>query len=219
MFGVQDSWLWRMHADIAEDDLTHLVFWRQLLRWLSEDAPDRLVVSATPDRVGTGEPVQLRAQVADETFLDVNDATVLTTVITPSGTATDVPLDWSVRADGVYTGAFVPSETGVHVLSTQVIRGRDTTRAVTGTLLVDDADADVTQPEQRVALLQRIAAETGGRYVPLADAARLADEVQYTESGVVVREARDLWDMPAVFLFIALLLGAEWIWRRARGLA
>jgi hypothetical protein len=34
-----------------------------------------------------------------------------------------------------------------------------------------------------------------------------------------VREARDLWDMPAVFLLIALLLGAEWIWRRARGLA
>jgi hypothetical protein len=195
------------------------VLWRQLLRWLGEGAPDRITVAASPDRLGTGEPVTLRAQVADETFIDVNDASITTTVIAPSGAATDVPLDWSVRADGVYTGRYVPSEPGVHTLATQVVRGRDTTRTTTGTLLVDDADADVTQAEQREPLLRRVAQETGGRYVPLADAARLLEDVQYTESGVVVREARDLWDMPAVFLLVALLLGAEWIWRRWRGLA
>ena len=140
-------------------------------------------------------------------------------MIAPSGAATDVPLDWSVRADGVYTGRFVPTETGVHTLSTQVVRGRDTVRTTSGTLLVDDADADVTQAEQRVPLLRRVARETGGRYLPLADAASLADDVLYTESGVVVRETRDLWDMPAVFLLLALVLGAEWMWRRWRGLA
>jgi hypothetical protein len=41
----------------------------------------------------------------------------------------------------------------------------------------------------------------------------------FTEAGVTVREAKDLWDMPAVFLLIALLLGAEWGYRRLRGLA
>jgi len=216
---VQDTWLWRMHADIAVDDLTHLVLWRQLLRWLTEGAPDRVTVAATPDRVGSNEPITLRAQVADGGFLDVNDATVRTTVIAPSGSPTDVTLDWSVRADGVYTGRFVPTETGVHTLATEVVRDRDTTRTTTGTLLVDDTDADVTQAEMREAVLRRIAQESGGRYVPLADAAQLLDDVQYTEAGVVVREARDLWDMPALFLLVALALGAEWIWRRWRGLA
>ena len=219
VFGVQDSWLWRMHADIAVDDLTHLVLWRQLLRWLVEGAPDRVPVAAAPDRLGTGEPVTLRAQVADAAFLDVNDASITTTVISPSGTPVDVPLDWSVRADGVYSGRFVPSETGVHTLATRIVRGRDTSTTTTGTLLVDDEDADVTDAEQREALLRRVANETGGRYVPLADAAQLVDDVQYTEAGVVVREARDLWDMPAVFLLMALCLGAEWTWRRWRGLA
>jgi hypothetical protein len=144
---------------------------------------------------------------------------VTTTVISPAGVATDVALDWSVRADGVYAGRYVPTEAGVHSLSTQVVRGRDTVRSTSGTLLVDDADADVTQAEQRVALLRRIAQETGGRYVPLADAARLEDDVSYTEAGVVVRDTKDLWDMPAVFLLLALCLGAEWTWRRWRGLA
>ncbi len=219
IFGVQDSWLWRMHADMAVEDQTHLTLWRQLLRWLVDGVPDRIAVAASPDRVGTSEPVSIRAQIADESFLDVNDASVSTTVISPTGVATDVSLDWSVRADGVYAGRFVPTETGVHTLATQVVRGRDTLRSTNGTLLVDDADADVTQAEQRVALLRRVAQETGGRYVPLADAARLEDDVSYTEAGVVVRDTKDLWDMPAVFLLLALCLGAEWTWRRWRGLA
>jgi hypothetical protein len=29
---VQDTWIWRMHADIPLDDQTHEIFWRQLLR-------------------------------------------------------------------------------------------------------------------------------------------------------------------------------------------
>ncbi len=219
VFGVQDSWLWRMHADMAVDDQTHLTLWRQMLRWLVDGVPDRIIVTASPDRLGTGEPVSLRAQVADETFLDVNDATVTTTVISPAGVATDMALDWSVRADGVYAGRYVPTEAGVHTLATQVVRGRDTVRSTSGTLLVDDTDADVTQAEQRVDLLRRIAQETGGRYVPLADAARLVEDVSYTEAGVVVRDTKDLWDMPAVFLLLALCLGAEWTWRRWRGLA
>ena len=48
---------------------------------------------------------------------------------------------------------------------------------------------------------------------------KLAEDAVFTEAGVTVREAKDLWDMPAVFLLVALLLGAEWGYRRWRGLA
>jgi hypothetical protein len=34
-----------------------------------------------------------------------------------------------------------------------------------------------------------------------------------------VRESKDLWDMPIVFLLLAALLGAEWAYRRWQGLA
>jgi hypothetical protein len=84
---------------------------------------------------------------------------------------------------------------------------------------VDDHGADVEQPELRAPLLRRLAAETGGHYYPLAEAGRLPDDVIYTESGVTVRDARDLWDMPAVFLMLITLLGVEWAYRRWRGLA
>ena len=43
--------------------------------------------------------------------------------------------------------------------------------------------------------------------------------MKYSDAGVSVRDALDLWDMPIVFLLLALLLGAEWGIRRSRGLA
>jgi hypothetical protein len=91
--------------------------------------------------------------------------------------------------------------------------------ATPSALLADDQGADVEQAELRAPLLRRIAQETGGRYYPLAEADKLAEDVVYTESGVTVREALDLWDMPIVFLVLALLLGAEWALRRSRGMA
>lgn len=219
VFTAQDSWLWKMHADIPVEDATHVTLWRQLVRSLTEESPDRVELAVTPDRVAPGEPVEIRARVADEQYLDVNDAAVTATVRTPSGREAEVPLEWALTENGVYTGRFVAEEAGVYAVGAESRRGRDVAAASSVAMLADDQGADVEQAELRAPLLQRIARETGGRYYPLAEAERLSDDVLYTESGVTVREALDLWDMPVVFLVLATLLGAEWALRRSRGLA
>lgn len=216
---VQDTWLWRMHASMPADDATHSTLWRQMLRWAVEGVPDQIEIAAVPARVGPGEPVTLRAHVADSAFMDVNDASVVAKVTTPSGRLVDVPMEWSLKEDGSYTGRFVAEEKGVYELSAVSRRGRDTTRSVAGSLLADDQGADVEQAEMRAPLLRRIATETGGKFYTLADTKHLPDDVVYTEAGVTVREAHDLWDMPIVFILLATLLAGEWIYRRRRGLA
>ena len=145
--------------------------------------------------------------------------TFWTRIVTPSGRTVEQPLTWTMRGDGGYEGRFVAEETGMYRLEAEARRGRDTARAAPAALLVDDYGADVEQAELRTPLLRRIAGETGGRYYPLAEAGRLADDVMYTQSGVIVRESRDLWDMPFVFLLLIGLLGGDWAYRRARGLA
>jgi uncharacterized membrane protein len=219
VFGVQDSWLWRMHATIPVEDATHATFWKQLVRWMVSTTPDQVEIAALPSRVGPGEPVTLRAQVSDSTFLPVNDATVTGRVTTPSGRIVDVPMDWSMREDGSYTGRLIAEEKGLYTFAAEVRRGRDTTRSAASTLLADDAGADVEQAELRSPLLRRIANESGGQYYSLEESKRLVDDALFTESGVTTREARDLWDMPIVFFLLAALLGAEWIYRRRRGLS
>jgi len=219
VFGVQDSWQWQMAATIPLEDRTHESLWQQLLRWLMDDVPDRVELTAVPERVGPGEPVTLRARVVDPAYLDVNDASVMAQVVPPSGRAFEVPLEWTLREDGTYQGQFVAEEAGMYQLAAEARRGADTTRSAPSSLLADIQGADVERAEMRAPLLRRLAEETNGRYYPLAEAERLADDVIYTESGITVREARDLWDMPAVFLLFIVLLGAEWGLRRWRGLA
>ncbi|MEP6619878.1 MAG: hypothetical protein ABJE47_11195 [bacterium] len=219
VLNVQDTWVWRMDPTTPVEDQTYATFWRQMMRWLVESAPEQVELVASPSRVGPGEPVTLRAHITDSTFVDVNDASVLAHVTSPTGRKLDLPMEWSSRSDGSYTARFTADEVGTYALSADSRRGRDTTRSTNRTLLSDDQGADVEQAEQRSALLKRISTETGGRYYPLADAGKLADDVVFTEAGVTVRDAKDLWDMPVVFLVLACLLGAEWIYRRRRGLA
>lgn len=219
VFGAQDSWLWRMDASIAVDDRTHRTFWRQMIRWLVDDAPAPFDVTAAPARVAPGETVVLRAQVATPQFEDVNDATVTATVTGPGGTSEQLALEWSLRDDGSYLARFTPRDTGRYMVDALARTARDSVKTVTTTVLVDERGADVAQAELRTALLRRVADETGGRYYPLAQAGALADDAVYTNAGVTVREARDLWDMPAVLLLLAMLLTVEWGYRRWRGLA
>ena len=218
VFAVQDSWLWRMDVTVAVEDDSFQTFWRQLARWLVDGAPDRLEIAATPARVAPGEPVTLRAHVSNAFYNDVNNATVGVTVRSPNGITSNIPLEWSLREDGSYSGVFTPPDSGRYQLVAEARFGRDSVETSSTTLLVDDQGADVSQAERRTALLRRIADETGGRYYDLDGVARLADDAVFTDSGITVREAKDLWDMPAVFLTLALLLGAEWGYRRWRGM-
>ena len=217
VLGVQDTWLWRMRVPL--EDATHATVWRQTLRWMVEGVPDQVEIASVPARVAPGEPVELRARVVDSAFAPVGQATVMARVTTPTGALIDVPLERTPTADGTFTGRFVPTERGAHAVAATARFGRDSLSSASGALLADDQGADVEQAELRSGLLRQVANETGGKYYAISQAARLADDVNYTESGVTQKDAHDLWDMPIVFLLLVTLLGAEWFYRRYRGLA
>ena len=67
--------------------------------------------------------------------------------------------------------------------------------------------------------LRRIADETGGRFYDPSNTSTLADDLRYTGRGVTTVEEHELWHMPIVLLALLLLIGAEWGYRRAVGLA
>ncbi len=218
MLGVQDTWLWQMHAAIAVEDQTHETLWRQLLRWVLEDVPDRLEVTMSPEHPVPGQRVTVRAEFADSNFLRVNDASLVAQITTPDNATTVLPLDWGLAQDGVYRGSFVASAEGNYRIAVTGTRGRDSVMAEPDFLDVADRGADFLNAEMRAPLLQRIATETGGKFYTAATVSQLPDDVLYTESGVTVKETKDLWDMPVIFFGLIALLGTEWIYRRRRGL-
>ena len=218
IFGVQDSWLWQMDASIAVDDMTHETFWRQMLRWLVSDVPDR-VEATLPDESGVGEGIPLRAMVRDSGFLKANGAAVTGTVTAPNGLSEDVSFEWTVDRDGEYRATFVPDQLGVHALQLRAIVSADTARSEPAYVRVAQPTAEFFGAEMRPALLRQIAEETGGRYYPAEKALDVAKDLVYSSSGATVVEKKDLWDMPAVLLLLLAALGSEWVLRRRRGLA
>ncbi len=216
---AEDTWLWRMSADVAADDTRHETFWRQLLRWLVSDVQPPVHASLSADRVEAGRPVTIRADVADSMFLAVNDADATAHVRGPAGSESDVPLEWSVEEDGGYRARFVPPKDGVYEISVEADRGAKLLGQDVVQLIAAPAEAEYFDAGMHEPLLRRMAEETGGRFYAADEAGSLPDDLRYTGGGLTSTEEMELWDMPVVFLLLVGLLSAEWAWRRGRGLA
>jgi uncharacterized membrane protein len=222
---IQDSWLWQMHADIPLEDQTHEMLWRQLLRWLVHDVPGRVRLDLPEESTPPGEAVTIRAEVEDERFLRVNGAGVVARVTGPGGVPEEVPLEWTVEADGEYEGRFVPGEDGLYqveaVATLPGVAGDPGTTPLQG-MAHFRSGAPEREPfgaGRRTALLERIASETGGHFYTSDNVDALPEDIRFTESGDTVQEEQPLWDMPILFILLGLLLSSEWGYRRWRGLA
>src|SRR5207237_8417274 len=112
----QDGLYGRVAARVPVSDTTHQMFWRRMVRWLVDGVPDQVNVTTTADRVEPGEPIKVAAEVLDQAYAEVNDATVTAHITSPSGRTTDVPIDWTVTKDGDYRTAFVPDEAGIYTV-------------------------------------------------------------------------------------------------------
>ena len=217
-FAVQDSWLWQMHQIIPVEDQRHETFWRQLLRWLVSDVPNRVDVVATGEGA-VNEGIPLRVVVSDSAYARSNGAAVSAEVVSPNGERMQLPFEWATDRDGEYTAMMVPGTNGVHTVNVLAALGRDTVKSTVGYVRVADPTAEYFGAEMRPAVLQQVADETGGKFYRPAEASRLVEDIVYTTSGATEVQRLDLWDMPILFVFLLSLLGAEWLYRRRRGLA
>ena len=233
---IQDTHLWQMDPNTPVDDQTFVTFWRQLLRWLTSDVPNRITVASASDVTGVRDPVALTAEVADSAFVMRNDARVVAHLTAPSGATRDLPMEWAVDRDGEYRATFTPEEAGNYEVVAEVdpgasASGGSATRASADTTRGRRSDAtyvrvnaasessrEFVDAEMRASLLQRIARETGGRFYTPANVASLPEDIALSKRGVTVVNQMDLWDMPFIFLLLLGLVCAEWAYRKKRGL-
>jgi uncharacterized membrane protein len=218
-FTAQDSWEWQMHASIPLEDQTHEHFWRQMLRWLVEGVPDQVDVHMSTERVEPGEAVTIEAGVADASFGDVNDATVVAQVARPGGSTINVPMQWTGQRDGQYRGTFVSTDAGAYEVTVDATRGGQTLGSGVAYVRAAQGDAEFFDPTMHAAPLRRIAEETGGRFYTADAAAGIAEDVRYAGRGVTSIEERELWNMPIILIALMTLVCGEWGYRRAVGLA
>lgn len=216
------SWRWQMALPLG--DTAHDLFWQQLLRWVVSDSPGHVHASVPAQMLLDNGSTQLTADVRDLQYNPATDARVEAHILGPGGVTAAVPLQptpnspgrfqatWSAPRPGAYLTEVTAQRTDPETRKTVEI-GRDVL-----TFQRMDGVAESFHTEQNRELLERLASQTGGKYWKIDDVSGLADAVPYSEAGITVRETRDLWDLPLVFLFLILLRFSEWWLRRKWGI-
>ena len=215
IFATGGSWRWQMLQPVA--DKSHEMFYQQLLRWLVSDTPRKVVASTPQPLIADDSHVALRAEVRDRTYLPASDAKTEAHILGPDGLAETIEMRPDAIESGVYTAEWTTPKAGSYLVEVVANRGSEELGRDTITFRREDGVAENFHTEQNRELLEKLSSETGGRYYTPADAAKLGKDISYSEAGITVRETKDLWDMPIVFLLLLFLRSGEWLLRRKWG--
>jgi uncharacterized membrane protein len=202
---------WQMR--MPPEDQSHEIFWRQLLHALAAGAPPRISVAAERAVYDDERNVTLEAQLRNERFEPINDASVELRVAPEREPSFVQSMQASGQGDGRYIARIDAASSGLYRIDlTAHAGGKEVGTAVTH-VLRNDGVAEHFATQQHRAVLERIAAMTGGRYWPLTDLDGLAAAIPYSKAGVVERQTLDLWNLPIVFLVLLALKLGEWLLR------
>jgi uncharacterized membrane protein len=210
------TWRWQMSQPLG--DTTHDAFWQQLLRWLVTDTPDRVVASVPSQMLFDDGHVQFSADVRDKNFLPAADARVEAHILGPGGAAAQLELTPDPNTPGTFRADWTGDQPGSYLTEVIATRGgkEELGRDVL-TFARMDGVAENFHTEQNRELLEKLSQQTGGRYWKPGELSRLPSEISYSEAGITVRDAKELWNMPLMFLVLLLLPSSEWLLRRKWG--
>ncbi|MEX0617832.1 MAG: hypothetical protein WDZ76_04345 [Pseudohongiellaceae bacterium] len=215
------TWRWQMM--MPSEDQSHEVLWRQMLRWLTSSAPERIDIQFDREYYNVGDVVNVRATILDENYEPDNDATLWIQRTDPQDQATDTPMEWDIEEDGLYRTSFTVETEGVYELLVDVT-------SAASDAAIDSSEkrtAFVVTPSLReysaagldASLLRRIAETSGGDYFNIDQSGGLRNAIEFTPNAYTQEIQLDLWDNAWLLTLLILLLCADWIMRRMKGLS
>ncbi|HEY7389955.1 MAG TPA: hypothetical protein VH640_15670, partial [Bryobacteraceae bacterium] len=226
------SWRWQMSSPLG--DTAHDLFWQQLLRWLISDTPGHVVASVPAQMLLDNGAVTLTAEVRDQDYNPAPDARVEAHILGPSGITALVEMTPVAGSPGQFQGVWSAPKPGAYLTEVTAQRAdssnaqrADSSNAQRAqkelgrdvlTFQRMDGVAENFHTQQNRELLEHLANQTGGQYWKPSELGKLAGSIPYSEAGVTVRETRDLWDLPLVFLILLALPFSEWWLRRKWGI-
>jgi len=211
------SWHWQMEMD--HTDLTHEMFWKQVLRWMVNSSPDPVMITSDKDTYLPSETVTLTADVADKSFNRMNNARATVKVTDPMGAVQTLPMDWNGSEDGTYRAEVHTGPEGVYQVQVEAAQGELPLGTNKTAFQVKNRPVEYYNASLDANALKSIAGQTSGRYYPLSKMGDVPDDAIYVEGESSFIEQKELWDVPALFMLLTLSLGGEWLLRKKKGLA
>ena len=215
VLATSGTWRWQMSQALG--DPTHDMFWRQLLRWLVADTPGNVVASVPSQMLLDDGHILVSADVRDKQYQPAADARVEAHILGPGGISAMIPMTPVPDTPGIFRADWTAEKPGSYVTEVTAGRGSDELGRDVLTFQRIDGVAENFHTEQNRDLLEKLSSATGGRYWRPQGLSKLTSEIPLSEAGITIRETRELWNMPAVFLLIVVLRFSEWLLRRKWG--
>ena len=207
--------LWRLR--FKRGDKYHARFWGQTIQFLTLSrllgGNKRIRIETDRTDYRTHQRVQISANVLDEAYSPVL-AKSFDVVVESSGAKverTRVSLASVPGMPGLFRGSFSPETAGRFELR-PAEQGPDASNTVR--FNVEAASLERQQPAMQEELLRQMAEVSGGRYFTAAEVPELPKTLGGERRRTSVRFTKELFDLPAVFVVLLVLLGLEWFGRR-----
>lgn len=218
---VGDIWRWGLRDPETREDMDK--FWRQTVRWLIADVPDRVAFQARHKPDETGQPTLLQIRVRDKRFEPLDNVSVAINVQEPGGQSVRLTAEPVMTESGLFEALYVPRKSGGYLAQATVTdaNGTELNQATVG-WAVDLEGREFQSVKTDRPLLERIARQTGGRLIEVGQLNRFADSLPHREVPITEVWTKPLWDLPgvlpAVFLVVVTCFVLEWALRRRKGM-
>ncbi len=218
---IGDIWRWGMKDTQKHEDMDK--FWRQTLRWIVADVPERITIKAEEKSEQVNQPVMLRVNVRDKEFEPMDNVSVAIEVFDPQGDQTTLKAEPVSTESGVYEAAYIPRTNGGYLAKTIVKDSEDNEIGNAETGWAAELDAlEFKSIKTNRPLLEKIAQQTGGKVIEIDDLESFVRDLPRKDVPVSETWTRPLWDMPGisqiVFILVLLCFAGEWALRRWKGI-
>ncbi len=218
---IGDIWRWGLKWPEMRDDMNK--FWRQTLRWLVADVPERITLLAEQKTDQANQPIVFRISVRGKDFEPMDNVSVAVEISSSGQEILKLTAEPVPNEIGVFEAVYIPRDNGSYIARAVVTDADGFSVGDAQTGLAVDLDAlELRSITTNRPLLEKIARQTGGQVV---DIEGLNDFVKYLpnrKAPVTEFWVRPLWDLPgilpAVFLFVLMCFIGEWALRRWKGM-
>ncbi|TWT34394.1 glutamine amidotransferase [Blastopirellula retiformator] len=214
-----DLWRWKLHQQTTDNEDLEKA-WRQTIRWLVGDVPQRVKVEAVRKRQNGARPIEITVAVNDENFKPFDNADVTIEISTPEEETLTLTAQPKDAVSGQYASTYVPRTPGAYRAQVTAYNpdGSEIQQIETGWVAEPAGEEFATLKPNRD-FLEMIAAKSGGEVVSLDRLDAFVSTLPGREIPIVEPKIHSVWHTWGVFLLAVGLLVGEWGLRRWKGLA
>ncbi|MCL5027725.1 MAG: hypothetical protein M1480_01760 [Bacteroidetes bacterium] len=216
---AKDIWRWKLETAPKDLDLFDR-FIISSVKWLNKKETQKQVTIKTSKKLySLGEQVEFNAQVYDQTYNPVSDASV--NVKIKSGDETN-DINLNSVGNGLYEGTFQSDKVGDYTYSGEAIQNNNKLGSDNGSFNIGEVDIEMIKPRMNYEYLNLLANQTAGKFFYNSEYKQLfpilKDLNKKSSKNKIEVSDINLWSNEWLLIIAIILFASEWFFRKRWGM-